>query len=86
MSEPAGGWSDLAEKIGDLTEKILEDVWHKYGPFAALLIIFVGFFIWYFNRMWEKRLADKDGEIERLVKDRDRFFDIILKKRLSSKD
>jgi hypothetical protein len=82
MSAPQGGWSGWS----DLTGRIVEDIWHKYGPFAALLVIFGGFFLWYFNQMWRERLADKDKEIERLVKDRDRFFDVILKKRLSSKD
>jgi hypothetical protein len=75
----SGDWSDLAYKL-------VVDIWHKYGPFAALLILFVGFFLWYFNQMWQARLADKEKEIDRLVKDRDRVFDIVLKKRLSSKD
>ncbi len=79
MSQMADtGWSTLFREI-------VSDVWHKYGPFAALLILGAVAYEIRFTRLWEARLADKDKEIERLVKERDRLQEIILKKRLSSK-
>lgn len=78
MSAPGG--------LPDLATEIIRDVWHKYGPFAALLIIGVVVYEWRFSQLWTARLADKDKEIDRLVKERDRLQDVILKKRLSSKE
>jgi hypothetical protein len=75
----ADGWSQLAPRI-------IADVWHKYGPFAALLIIGVIFYEKRFTQLWRERLADKDKEIERLVKERDRLQDIVLTRRLSSRE
>jgi hypothetical protein len=71
------GWSALLLEI-------VSDVWHKYGPFAALLILVAVIYEHRFTKLWEARLADKDEEIERLVKERDRLQDIVLAKRLSS--
>jgi hypothetical protein len=72
-----GGWSTLFREI-------VSDIWHKYGPFAALLIMGAVAYEIRFTRLWEARLADKDKEIERLVRERDRLQEIVLKKRLSS--
>jgi len=65
--------------------QIVTDVWQKYGPFAALLILGVIAYEYQMRKLWTARLSDKDKEIERLVKDRNRLQAVILKKRLSSK-
>jgi hypothetical protein len=76
---------EMDHQWSNLLREILADIWHKYGPFAALLIIGAVAYEIRFTRLWEARLADKDKEIERLVKERDRLQEIVLKKRLSSK-
>lgn len=69
----------------DLFIQIVTDIWHRYGPFAALLVLLIVAYEWRMTSLWKGRLADKDREIERLVSERDRLLDVILKKRLSSK-
>jgi len=69
----------------NLFYEIVADVWHKYGPFAALLVLIVMAYETAMTKLWMARIKDKDGEIERLVKERNRLQDVIVKRRLSSK-
>ena len=73
-----------ASQLWALFEALLRDIWHQYGPFAALLIIFNILYEWRLSRLWDARLKDKDKEIERLVADRNRLENIVLSKRLTS--
>jgi hypothetical protein len=72
-------------KLYDLFVQIVTDVWHKYGPFAALAILLLVAYEWRVTRLWNARLADKDKEIDRIAKERDTLLDVILKRRQSSK-
>lgn len=67
-----------------LFQELLRDVWAKYGPFAALLILVVVGYNYYVHKLWSARLKDKEAEVDRLVAERDRLHDIILPGRLSS--
>ena len=69
----------------ELLVGIIQDIWDKYGPFAALLVLMVLFHTVYINRLWTARLKDKDKEIDRLVEERNRLQDSIIQKRLTSK-
>jgi len=75
----------IIDKVLPVAERLLNDVWEKYGPFAALLILMVIWYNWHITRLWKGRLADKDKEIERLVAERDRLQDAILSDRQTSK-
>ncbi len=65
---------------------IVRDIWDKYGPFAALLILVVGGYNYYIHKLWTARIRDKNQEIERLVTERNRIQDIVIPGRLSSED
>lgn len=69
----------------DLFLQVVTDIWNKYGPFAALLILLIVAFEYRMTQLWRERLADKDREIERLVKERNKLQDVVLKNRLSSR-
>lgn len=64
---------------------IVQAIWLKYGPFAALLIIVVATYQYLLWRVWTARLKDKNAEIDRIAKSRNRLEDAILKNRRSSK-
>jgi hypothetical protein len=68
-----------------LLYEIVTDIWRKYGPFAALLILTVMGYESMMWRLWTARLRDKDGEIERIVQARNRLENVLLKNRRSSK-
>jgi len=71
-------------QAGSILSDVIRDLLHKYGPFAALLILAV---LWYESRMtrlWNARLKDKDKEIERVVSDRNKLQEVILRERISS--
>lgn len=75
----------MQQEWSKLIVRILQDVWAKYGPFAALLIIVVFGYQYVLWKVWTARLADKDAEIERCVQARNRLEDLVLKNRRSSK-
>jgi hypothetical protein len=68
-----------------LLYEITADIWHKYGPFAALLILTVMGYETLMWRLWTARLRDKDREIDRIVQARNRLEKVLLKNRRSSK-
>jgi hypothetical protein len=64
--------------------ELVKGIWEQYGLFAVLLVLGL---VWHersMTRLWLARLADKDKEIERLVKQRNRLEDAVLAKRLTS--
>ena len=77
MQQVSSGWADLLRRI-------IEDVWTPYGPFAALLFLLLALYVYQFHRMYERRLEDKNAEITRLVENRNKLQDVILRERLSS--
>lgn len=79
-----GAVTAWTEKAWDFAWKVLAGVWEEYGLFAALLIIFFMYHVWFTQRLWRARLGDKDKEIDRLVEERNRLQDVILKRRLST--
>lgn len=77
--------ANVSDPLKDLFIAVVRDIWDKYGPFAALLVLFVIFHTIYTHYLWKGRLADKDKEIDRVVKERDRLQESVIQKRLSSK-
>lgn len=65
---------------------LVKDVWEKFGPFAALLILFFAYHEIRTNRLWKERLQDKDKEIDRVVAERNRLQEIIYPERKTSED
>lgn len=70
----------------ELFKVIVKDILEKYGPFAALFIFVVIYHDVCQRRAYNKIIKSKDEEIERLVKYRDRLQDVILQKRLTTKE
>jgi hypothetical protein len=68
----------------DNVKPILDQILQSSGPWAALFVIVVLLHLRYVEKNAEGRLADKDKEIERLVKERNQLQEIVLKKRRSS--
>jgi hypothetical protein len=63
---------------------IIDQILESSGPWAALFVIGVIWHVRYVEKQAKSRLADKDGEIERLVKERNQLQEIVLKRRRSS--
>jgi|GEM_PF-4849647 len=76
----------MLEKLADLILRAATDVLDKYGPFSVLLIAFAWYHQKVISELHEKRLADKDREIERLVKERNELQATLLQRRLSSEE
>jgi hypothetical protein len=74
-----------AHRWSNLFFEIVTDIWHKYGPFAALLILTVMGYEYLMWKLWTARIKDKDREIDRLVQARNRIENEVLKNRRSSK-
>jgi hypothetical protein len=72
------------QKLFEVFNGVLAQVWEQYGPFAVLLILLLIYHEVSTTRLWNKRLNDKDKEIERLVNERNVLHDIVLKNRISS--
>ncbi|MGC1398009.1 hypothetical protein [Candidatus Binatus sp.] len=68
----------------DDVKPIINQLLQSSGPWAALFVIVVLWHLRYVEKQAQGRLADKDGEIERLVKERNQLQEIILKKRRTS--
>jgi len=68
----------------DNAKPILDKILQSSGPWAVLFVIVVLRHIGYVEKNAVGRLAEKDREIERLVKERNQLQEIILKKRRSS--
>jgi hypothetical protein len=65
---------------------LVKDVWEKFGPFAALLILFVAYHEIRMSRLWKERLQDKEKEINRVVAERNRLQAIVFPERKTSED
>ena len=63
----------------------LDQILQSSGPWAALFVIVVLWHLHYVERQAGERLKEKDAEIDRIVKERDRLQEIVLKKRRSSR-
>lgn len=72
--------------VWSLFMDLVKDIWEKFGPFAALLILFLAYHEIRTNRLWKERLQDKDKEIDRLVAERNRLQEIIHPERKTSED
>ena len=69
--------------LGSLKD-VLQHILKSDGPWATLFLLVVWHHISYVEKQAEKRLAEKDKEIERLVAQRNRLEDVVLSKRRSS--
>ena len=73
-----------SSKLQVLVECFLQ-ISRLHGPFVAFSVILafasIPLFVW----LIKQTIKPRDDEIERLVKERNRLLDIILKNRLSSK-
>jgi hypothetical protein len=67
----------------ELVKKAFDAVLRQYGAFGALFVLFVVYLHVTLTRLWTARLGDKDREIERLVQERNKLQDIVLRKRLT---
>ncbi|MFH0771055.1 MAG: hypothetical protein V1933_00310 [Candidatus Omnitrophota bacterium] len=67
-----------------LLKDIISDIWQKYGPFAALSILGIIWYDYSIKSLYSKIIKAKDDEIERLVEERNKLQDVIIKKRLTS--
>jgi len=74
-----------AGKIDTLVDCFLE-IAKLYGPFVAFSVIIVFFGIFMIIWLIKECIRTQDEEIKRLVKDRDKFQNIVLKRRLSSQN
>jgi hypothetical protein len=63
---------------------VVDQILKSSGPWATLFVLVVLMHIRYVQNQAAARLADKDKEIERLVRERDQLQEIVLKKRRSS--
>jgi hypothetical protein len=68
----------------ETSKAAVNQILQNSGPWAALFVILALWHINYVEKQAEKRLADKDREIDRLVKERNQLQEIVLKKRRSS--
>lgn len=75
----------MEKEASNLFFEIVRAIWQKYGPFAALLVLVVATYQYLLWKVWTGRLRDKDAEIERVVKSRNRLEDVLLKNRRSSR-
>jgi hypothetical protein len=62
----------------------LDEILKSSGPWAVLFVLVVMWHVRYVEYQAEKRLADKDREIERVAQERNRLQEIVLKSRKSS--
>jgi hypothetical protein len=72
--------------VEELFKELVRAVLAKYGAFAALFVLFLFWYDYRVTRLWSARLADKDKEIDRIAKERDRLQEVILTRRLSSEE
>lgn len=63
---------------------VVDKLLQTSGPWAALFVIVVLWHLRYVHQQVVERLADKDKEIDRIIKERDLLQEVVLKKRLSS--
>jgi hypothetical protein len=63
---------------------ILDQILQSSGPWAALFVVVVLWHLRYVEKQAAGRLADKDREIERIVRERNQLQEIVVKKRRSS--
>lgn len=56
----------------------------QYGPGTVLLILCIILLFIRHERLWFLLLSEKNQEITRIAKERDRFQEVVLSKRLSS--
>ena len=72
------------EFLADLFKEAVKAALHEYGAGTALLVLgIVALFIIH-ERLWESRIREKNEEIARIAKERDRLQEVVLKDRLHS--
>jgi len=72
---------DLSVNLGEIIKALSQ----YSGPWAALFVIVVFWHLRYVETQVRERLEDKDKEIERLVAERNKFQDLIVERRKTSK-
>jgi hypothetical protein len=68
----------------DILKESLRVALQQYGPGTVLLILAVIVILIRHERLWKLLLQEKNQEIARIAKERDRFQDLVLSKRLTS--
>jgi len=72
----------MLKGLTDVFLKIAE----QHGPFVALTVFVLVFFGTLIYWLMRQVIKSKNAEIDRLVKERNKLQDIILRKRLSTKN
>lgn len=65
-------------------EDFIKAVVEEYGVFAGLLVAVIVLYNKYIHEQWCARIRDKDEELKRVIDERNRLQEIVLKKRLTS--
>jgi hypothetical protein len=69
---------DFWQSAKELTIKALEAALTEYGPaFVILVIVTIGF-VALFYKMWRDMLREKNREIDRIAKERDKWDEVII--------
>jgi hypothetical protein len=74
MEEETG----LGAALKDILIDSLRQAQTDYGPAFVLLIVLTLGFIALFWRMWREMLREKNKEIDRIAKERDKWDEVIL--------
>lgn len=62
----------------------LIDAVAKHGPVTVVLVVLLFLFWQLLWRVWDRAMKAKDEEIERLVKERDRYQELVFTRLISS--
>jgi len=80
-----GQQAAVADFLGEFFGNAISAALTQYGPGTVLLVLgIIALFIRH-ERLWCNRHKDKDKEIERLAKERNRYQEIFLEQRVSSR-
>lgn len=80
-----GQQAAVVDSLGEFFRSAISAALTQYGPGTVLLVLgIIALFILH-ERLWYNRLEDKNKEIERVAKERNRYQDMILGQRLSSR-
>ena len=74
----------VTQQLWGPLKEALEAALKSYGAGVVLLVLAVVYLFYQNNRGWQDRLKDKDDEIKRMAKEKERLEKIVLKNRLST--
>ena len=71
-------------EVQQLVVDTLRRLLHQYGPLAVLLVLFAVAYDRRTRKLWERLLQREQQEKERIIAERDKLQDIVLKERITS--